>query len=111
MNDYDLFNELNNKTLKLSQSVKLLAQYGKELAQAEADYKTRLMQEALKLRSGDMPVTLIDKVVYGKVAKERFERDVADVMYRTAQENINSLKLQIRILDSQISREWSNDAK
>lgn len=107
MNEYDLINELNGKTFKLSKSVELMQKYGRELAQAEATYKTKLMQEALKLRSAGMPVTLIDKVVYGKVAKERFDRDVAEVMYKTAQENINSVKLQIRILDSQIAREWS----
>lgn len=110
-NDYDLINELNDKTIKLSQGVRLLAKYGRELAQAEAEYKTKLMQEALRLRAGEMPVTLIDKVVYGKVAEERFKRDTAEVMYRTAQENINSIKLQIRILDSQLSREWGNNAK
>lgn len=46
------------------------------------------------------------KELYGKAANERFKRDVAEVMYKTAQENVNSIKLQIRILNDQISREW-----
>ena len=57
-----------------------------------------------------MPVTLIQQVVYGvsEVADKRFKRDVADAMYQTALENINSIKLQIRILEGQLQREWGN---
>ena len=51
-------------------------------------------------------MTLIDKVVYGDCADKRLKRDIAETMYKTAQENINSIKLQIRILDNQIAREW-----
>jgi hypothetical protein len=58
-----------------------------------------------------MPVTLINQIIYGvpEVAKKRFERDIAETMYNTAQEKINTLKLQIRILESQIQREWGNN--
>lgn len=107
----DLFNDLQNLTNRLNQSIKLLAQYGKELAQAEMKYKILLRQNALKLRAEkEMPVTLIQQVVYGipEVAHKRYERDVAEAMYQTAQENINSLKLQMRIIESQLQREWGN---
>lgn len=101
-------NELNGLLEKSSQAIKLMGRYGREYAEAERDYKIALMQEALKLRASDMPVTLIDKVVYGKVANERFKRDTAEMMWRTAQENCNTIKLQIRVLNSQIEREWGN---
>lgn len=87
-----------------------MKRYGNELAEAERDYKICLREEALRLRSTqDMPVTLIQQVVYGipEVANKRFKRDVAEAMYKTSQEAINTLKLKIRILDSQISREWT----
>lgn len=108
--DNDLFNDIQDLTKKLSVSINKLAQYGNELAETERDYKITLRQEALKLRSEKgMPVTLIQQVVYGvpEVADKRFKRDVAEAMYNTAQENINSIKLQIRILESQLQREWS----
>ena len=108
--DSDLFNDIQDLTKKLNVSISKLAQYGNELAQTERDYKITLRQEALKLRSEKgMPVTLIQQVVYGvpEVADKRFKRDVAEAMYNTAQENINSIKLQIKILESQLSREWS----
>lgn len=54
-----------------------------------------------------MPVSMISTVIYGikEVANLRFKRDVAEVVYNANQENINSLKLQIRILENQIQRE------
>lgn len=106
----DLLNELNLLCQKLSQAIKIMSQYGKELAEAEKNYKIVLRQEALKLRSGDMAVTLIQQVVYGvpEVADKRFKRDVAEAMRDTARENINALKLQIRVLMEQIKLEWGN---
>jgi hypothetical protein len=55
-----------------------------------------------------MAVTLIDKIVYGvkEVADLRLERDIAEVLYNTNMEHINSTKLQLRILDNQLEREW-----
>lgn len=107
----DLVNDINTLSNKLTNSIKLLANYGRELAEAERDYKITLRQEALKLRSEKgMPVTLISQIIFGvpEVADKRFKRDVAETMYKTAQENINSLKLQIRLLDAQLQREWGN---
>ena len=107
----DLFNDLQELIKKLNQSIKLLAKYGNEFAEAERDYKIALRQEALKLRAEKgMAVTLIQQVVYGvpEVAKKRFNRDVAEAMYKTALENINSIKLQIRILENQLDREYRN---
>ena len=107
----DELNELNNMSKQLSQAITLMSKYGKELAETEKDYKIALRQEALKLRSGDMAVTLIDKVVYGvpEVADKRFKRDVSKAMYDTAKENINVLKIKIRVLENQIKLEWNKD--
>lgn len=109
MSGITLVNELNELQTQLSQGVRLMARYGRELAKAEHDYKIALAETALRLRAEDMPVTLIDKVVYGKVAKQRFARDAAEVMYKTAQENINATKLRLRLVQAQIDKEWSNE--
>lgn len=108
----DLLNELNELSINLTKSGEQMKRYGKELAEAERDYKITLRQEALKLRADEqMPVTLIDKVVYGipDVAEKRFKRDVAESMYKATQESINTLKLKIRIIDAQIQREWHSN--
>ena len=108
---YDLYNELQQKIKELNISIKKLRETGTEYAEAEKDYKITLRQEALKLRAEKgMPVTLIQQVVYGvpEVADKRFKRDVKEAVYQANQEAINTLKLQIRIIDGQLQREWTN---
>lgn len=86
----------------------MLRKTGTAYAEAERDYKILLRTECLKLRDEGTAIGLIDKTCYGipSVAKARFERDVAEAVYKANQESINSIKLQIRILDAQIQREW-----
>lgn len=43
-----------------------------------------------------------------KVAEARFKRDVAEAIYKANQEAINTLKLEIRLIESQIQREYTN---
>lgn len=105
----DLYNELNQKIKELSISIQSLRKTGTEFAEAEREYKVALRQEALKLRAEKgMPVTLIQQVVYGvpEVANKRFTRDVKEAVYNANQEAINSIKLQIRVIESQLNREW-----
>ena len=107
----DLFNDIQYKSQQLTNAIKLLNEYGKKLAEAERDYKITLSQESLKLKNEqNLAVTLIDKVIYGleNVAQKRFKRDVAQTMYTTALENINVMKLQLRLLENQLQREWGN---
>lgn len=107
----DLFNELNQKIKELNISIQSLRKTGTEFAEAEKNYKIKLREEALKLRAEKgMPVTLIQQVVYGvpEVAEKRFNRDVKEAVYQANQEAINSIKLQIRVIEGQLQREWSN---
>lgn len=104
----DLLNELNQKCRELDVQVSNLRVTGSAYAKAERDYKIVLRQECLKLKEQKMPVTLIDKICYGieVVADLREKRDYAEAIYKANQESINSIKLQIRILQSQIEREY-----
>ena len=106
----DLMQELENKIRQLDISIKSLRANGTAYAQAEHDYKVLLRSECLKLRDEGMAVGMIDKTCYGipSVAAARFQRDVAEVVYDANKEAINSLKLQIRLLDAQIEREWKS---
>lgn len=105
----DLYNELNQKIKELNISIQSLRKTGTEFAEAERDYKIKLREEALKLRAEKgMPVTLIQQVVYGipEVAQKRYMRDVKEAVYQANQEAINSIKLQIRVIENQLNREW-----
>lgn len=108
----NLFTELEKKINELNTSLKKLRETGTEYAEAERDYKITLRQEALKLRNDDkLAVTLIQQIVYGvpEVADKRFNRDVKEAIYKANQEAINVLKLQIRILENQLQREYGAD--
>ncbi len=107
---YDLLQELQNKTQQLDISIKQLRKTGTEYAQAERDYKVLLRQECLKLRDDGMAIGMITMTAYGipSVAELRFKRDVAKAVYTANMEAINSVKLQMRLLEAQISREWGN---
>lgn len=104
----DLFEEITRLINELDVSVKQLRKSGTERAEAERKYKICLKQEALKLREEGMPVTLIDKVIYGvrEVADLRFDRDVKETVYQANLEAINSTKLKLRIVNEQYEREW-----
>lgn len=109
----DLYEEIQRLMAELTASIGKLRQNGAKLAEAERDYKITLRQEALKLRAGDMPVTLINQVIYGneEVAAKRFKRDVEQANYDANKEHINVTKLKLRILEAQLSREWGAAGK
>ena len=107
----DLYENIMRLMAELTASIRKLRENGAKLAEAERDYKITLRQEALKLRNlEDMPVTLINQVIYGvpTVAEKRFKRDVEQANYDANKEFINVTKLQLRVLASQLQREWSN---
>lgn len=108
MAGYDLINEIGQKSKMLDAAIRELGTRGRAYAQAEHDYRVALAEKTLLERDKGMPATICSDVCRGdrKIAKLRFERDVAEVVYRSALEAINATKLQIKILDAQIEREW-----
>jgi hypothetical protein len=104
----DLIQEIGSKSALLDAAIKQLGIRGKSYAQAEHDYRVAMRKKILDERAKGTPVTIISDLCRGdpEVAKLRLERDIAKTVYESAQEAINGFKLQIRILDSQIEREW-----
>lgn len=109
----DLYEQIQRLMAELTASIRKLRNNGARLATAERDYKIKLRQEALKLRAGEMPVTLINQVIYGvdEVAELRLQRDIAQANYEANKEHINICKLKLRILEAQLSREWGASGK
>lgn len=105
---YDLLEDLQAKDKALETSLKRLRKSGTDYAEAERDYKILLRKRCLELRDQGMAIGMIDKVCYGiqDVADARFKRDVAEAVYKANMEAINTIKLQMRLLDEQIKREW-----
>lgn len=104
----DLYEELQQKIKQLEVSLKTLRKSGTEYAEAERAYKVLLRTECLKLRDEGMAIGMIDKTCYGipSVAEARFKRDVCETVYKANLEAINSIKLQLRLIENQLQREW-----
>ena len=110
MADYDLWSEIRSRTRQLDYSVRELRKSGTAYAEAEKAYKIKLRETALRLRSQDMAVGMISMTVYGvpEVAELRFKRDCCEAVYKANIEAINAIKLEIRIINEQLSREISS---
>ena len=104
----DLITQLTDKIAMLESAIKELGKRGRAYAEAERDYRVALAQKTLAERDKGMPVTIISDICRGDpvIAKAKFERDVTEVMYKSALEAVQGYKLQIRILDAQLDREW-----
>ena len=81
---------------------------GESEAQAEKDYRIALSKKMLIERDNGMPVSIISDVCRGseEVAELKFKRDCAKANYESVQEAVNVYKLQIKVLENQIDREW-----
>ena len=108
MSGQDLMQELQEKVQLIDSALTQLGKRGRSYAQAEMDYRQALNQKILMERDKGTPVTIISDVCRGDraVAKYKFERDVAEVVYKSAMEALNVYKLQLRILENQIEREY-----
>lgn len=106
----NLYLELQNKTKQLDVSIKQLRVSGTEYAEAEKNYKILLRQECLRLRDEGMAIGMINMTAYGipSVAEARFKRDVANAVFQANQEAIQSIKLQMRLIEGQLNREWGH---
>ena len=106
----DLIDKIQQILELLTASIKSMRITSEQYAQAEKEYKILLRQEALKLKDGGMAIGMITLTIYGipSVAEARFKRDTAEANWKANQEAINSYKLQLRLLDNQVSREWGS---
>ena len=107
----DLQNELNYKSALLYKSVEELKNTGKEYASAYTKYRVELAKELVKLKDEGYAITLAGDIARGKpeIAELKFKEISTEAIYKANLETINVLKIQIKILESQIQREWSNN--
>lgn len=104
----DLYMELNEKVKSLDFALAEYRKRGIAHANARKEYQVALSKEIVSQRLAGLPVTIIADVCKGKeeIAELRYGRDVAESLHKSAGEAINAMKLQIRIIEGQIEREW-----
>lgn len=107
----DLVTEVNRMRNELDRSIKQLFENGKDLAQKEHAYQVAKAQAVLLMKDEGKTATEIGLTIKGqeKVAEKMLARDIAKVLYDTNIEHINVTKLELRVLENQISREWGSN--
>ena len=106
----DLFNELQSLTKQLQVSLKQLRKTGTDYAKAYSEYRMALAKELLILKDEGYAITLAGDIARGKpeIARLKFEEISKEAIYKANQESINVIKLQIKIIQSQLDKEYSN---
>lgn len=99
---------LQDLTDQLMAELQTLKTSGCQFAENEAEYRKALRIEIMNERAKGTPVTIMSDVCRGKpdIADMKRRRDCAEAIYKASQEAINVIKLRIRIVNSQIEREW-----
>lgn len=107
----DLYNELQDKCRLLDNSIKMLRKTGSDYAKAYTDYRIALAKELMILKNEGYAITLAGDIARGKseIAHLKFEEISKEAIYKANLESINALKLEIKIIQNQIEKEWSNE--
>lgn len=104
----ELINQILDKSNQMTGVITELKKRGRKMAETEADYRSALAQKILQLRAENFPVTIMNDVCRGdrEVAKLRLVRDIARTEYDVANEMLQVLKLQIRVLQAEVERDF-----
>ena len=107
----DLFSELMEKSRLLDNSIKMLRKTGSDYAKAYTDYRVALAKELVKLKDEGYAITLAGDIARGKpeIAHLKFEEISKEAIYKANMESINVLKLQIKIIQEQLNKEYGGE--
>lgn len=107
----DLYNELQEKCRLLDNSIKMLRKTGSDYAKAYTDYRKELAKELIKLKDEGYAITLAGDIARGKpeIAHLKFMEISTEAIYKANMESINVLKLEIKILQEQINKEYGGN--
>lgn len=107
----DLLEEMNKLKTLLNTALTEFKNRGTTYAKTYANYRKLLAQELLRLKAEGMPVTIAYDIARGKeeIANAKEQEIIAETLYKSCQEAINSYKLQMKILQEQIDKEYNNE--
>lgn len=108
MSGQELFLELSEKVALMNTALKQLGKRGKEYARAKHEYQVALCKQILLERENGIPVTIVGDIARGRdeIASLRMQKDIAETVYKAAMEAINVYKIQVRVLENTIEREY-----
>lgn len=103
----DLLIQMKELNELLTAALKEYKKRGIDYAKSYSNYRKLVAQELLRLKADGMPVTIAYDIARGKedVAQAKENEIIAECLYNSCKEAINTYKLQIKILQEQINKE------
>ena len=107
---HDLVEIIEKKREMLNTAITAARDRGKAFATAERDYQIAKTKKAFVWEQEGKKTTFIAEFLKGdeEIAILRWERDCCEVLYDSAKDYINGVKLELRLLEAQLDREWKN---
>ena len=107
MDAVESYGERERIIKELNQAKLLFKERGFVLADCERMYRIAKARKILEYRAEGMAVTLITDLVRGNedIAELAFNRDCAEVSFKSLTEAINILKLQLKVNETDIENE------
>ena len=107
----ELYLEAEKLNKQLDQALSTLRENGIKYCEAERDYQLAKSKEILRLKTEGYPVTLIPSIVKGleEIAELDFKRNCAEVVYKANMEALLIKKLQLRVKEGEIEREYERN--
>lgn len=106
----DLLQELWKINDLLTKALEQFKERGREYAKAQRDYRVLLRQKILVLRADGTPTTILSDLARGDddVAAAKEQEIITKTMLESCQEAINVYKIQLKLLQEQINKEYQN---
>lgn len=103
----DLYTTLEELKNDLNTSIKSLRTTSTEYAEAYRNYRVLLAKELVRLKDSGMAITLASDVARGNedIASAKMQEIKKEAIYKANIESINAIKLQIKVVENQITRE------
>ena len=104
----DILIEIEQLRTELNTSIQELVKKGIDYATAYRDYRVELAKELLYQKEQKTPATTAYDIARGKenVANAKFKEISTEAYYKAELEKINSIKLQLRMLETQYKIEF-----
>jgi hypothetical protein len=101
MDEYLNFKDTRNALIL---GVEEMKDAGLKLAYAENNYRKHLTKKILNLRSEGVAWTACHDIAKGseEVSDHLLNRDIQEVLYNSAQEKVNTLKIEVRIQENEL---------
>jgi len=109
MNGQDLMQQIEHYTGLLNKAVPEFKDRGIKTAETEKAYRVALRTEFLRLKADGEKVTIMSDMARGKedIAELKMQRDIAETLYKSAQEGINVYKKQLDTVMAIYKNEWT----